>query len=135
MRVCSCLFCLSRIPNSSDPSDFAEGDTEENAEREAGSDRDEGADTPKRGMQFSFWAAPGTNDVCGPLGACRGARAVAVLVSSATTPHFKRQLWSYWWLGGAGGCMQWRVCTYGYLVREEFSLMQSFSHSFTWCLF
>eukprot|EP01048_Picozoa_sp_COSAG05_P021972 COSAG05_NODE_4223_length_1615_cov_42.472296_1_plen_185_part_00 len=37
-------------------------------------------------------APSGTDGVCGPLGACRGARAVAVLVSSATTPHFKRQI-------------------------------------------
>ena len=30
--------------------------------------------------------------VSGPLGACRGARAVAVLVPTATTPQFKRQI-------------------------------------------
>ena len=35
---------------------------------------------------------PGTDRVSGPLGACRGARAVAVLVPSATAPTFKRQI-------------------------------------------
>ena len=35
---------------------------------------------------------PGRDGVCGPLDACRGARAVAVLVPSTTTPQFKRQI-------------------------------------------